>query len=362
MLVLHVGPHKTATTWLQQNFHHNSRALARAGWFYPRTGVRVRIAHHDISDHADEVLVPGSAKVAEIRRIAARATAAGQNILMSSEGFRNWTPRHLEALQAIVAPHRLHVVYTVRDPVSTLYSFWSQQVRNGLQLSFPDFRNKQFRRPAKSRILNPLLEIDAISGVSDADLTILLYDEIVRRKLDIFDVFVTEILKLPPLPHATGARANDRQPLEMTEFMRLVLIRVGSWRHGADVNIGRVFDYMLGRARNRQIIAAVGAVTGASRRMTVDRGNDIFDDVQRRLTTDYRNRLVPQPLSDRLFAEGAEEFRYYDQDDLLADPAVARLLDDVAVKFRSGGTRIRLVNHARSWLSAYRRALKFFRG
>ncbi|MGS7457465.1 hypothetical protein, partial [Mycobacterium tuberculosis] len=63
MFVLHVGPHKTATTWLQRNFHHNAGALEKAGWLYPQTGERVAVAHHDLSDNQKEILDDGSRKV-----------------------------------------------------------------------------------------------------------------------------------------------------------------------------------------------------------------------------------------------------------------------------------------------------------
>ena len=103
MLVLHVGPHKTATTWLQHNFYHNVQALEQAGWHYPLTGVRVRVAHHDISDNPEEILNDASAKVREIRRIVAKAAEKNLNILLSSEGFRNWKPEHLRRLQQLAA-------------------------------------------------------------------------------------------------------------------------------------------------------------------------------------------------------------------------------------------------------------------
>jgi hypothetical protein len=362
MLVLHVGPHKTATTWLQHNFYHNIKALADAGWYYPQTGVRVRVAHHDLSDNPEEILDARSAKVGELKKIARKAAEKNLDILLSSEGFRNWKPEHLRRLQAVMAPHELHIVYCVRDPASMIYSFWAQQVRTGTQLSFPEFSDKQFARPARSKILNPLVEIKALNELPGAKLTILLYDEIRRQKRDIFDVFVTDILGLAALPHSEDARANDRQPLEMTEFMRLVLIRIGSWKEEADVNIGRVFHYMLPKAKEDRIVSAVGAVGGARRMAVIDRRRPIFRKVERELLADYRAQMVPQPDGERLFLDGPEECPYYEGALLEADPAVARLLDDVANTFRPGGLHIWVMNWSRFWLSLYRRIMKVLRG
>lgn len=361
MLVLHVGPHKTATTWLQHNFYHNADALEQAGWLYPKTGVRVRVAHHDLSDNPDQVLNGASAKVRELERIAEKAAEKKLDILLSSEGFRNWKKEHLEALKAIMAPHEMRIVYCVRDPASTLYSFWAQQVRTGTELTFPDFMEKQFQKPLRSRILNPLMEIDALAELPGASLTILLYDEIRRQNRDIFDVFVEDILHLPRLPHAEDARANDRQPIEMTEFMRLILVRIGNWRDNADVNIGRVFHYMLPKSKQARIIRAVSAVEGARRVAVIDRSRPIFARVERDLLDRYRDRMVPQPADGHLFLDGPEECPYYDEQALLADPAVAKLLGSVANTFRPGGLHLWVMNWSRFWLSLYRRIAKSLR-
>ena len=362
MLVLHVGPHKTATTWLQHNFYHNIKALEQAGWYYPQTGVRVRVAHHDLSDNPAQIFDRDSTTVRELKKIAAKAAENNLNILLSSEGFRNWKPDHLTQLQAIMAPHELHIVYCVRDPVSMLYSFWAQQVRTGTQLSFPEFSDKQFARPTRSKILNPLTEIKALQAVEGAKLTILLYDEIRRQKRDIFDVFVKDILNIAPLPHSEDARANEREPIEMTEFMRLVLIRIGSWKEDADVNIGRVFHYMLPRSKEEKIVGSVSAVEGAKRIAVIDREQLIFDKVELKLLKKYRSFMVPQPQGNRLFLDGPEECPYYDGALLEADPAVSRLLDNVANTFRPGGLHIWVMNWSRFWLSLYRRIMKVLRG
>jgi hypothetical protein len=361
MLVLHVGPHKTATTWLQHNFHHNIDALEKQGWYYPRTGVRVRVAHHDLSDNPDQVLNDRSGKVRELKRIAAKAAEKRLNILLSSEGFRNWGPEHLEKLRSIMAPHEVQIVYCVRDPASTLYSFWAQQVRTGSQLSFPEFSEKQFSKPLKSRILNPLMELDTLAELDGVKLHVLLYDEIRRQQRDIFDVFVGDILKIQPLPHSEDAVANDRQPLEMTEFMRLILLRIENWRENVDVNIGRVFHYMLGKSKRRMILAAVGAVESAKRVAVIDRGRLIFAKVEGELLAKYRDRMIPQPKEEKLFLSGPEECPYYDGEVLRADPAVARLLDNVARTFRPDGWYIWVMNWSRFWLSLYRRIMKFLR-
>jgi hypothetical protein len=362
MFVLHVGPHKTATTWLQQNFHHNIKALEQAGWFYPQTGERVRVAHHDISDNPDEVLDPSSRKVRELNAIARKSDEKGLDVLMSSEGFRNWRPEHIRQLQAIMAPHEMRIVYCVRDPASLLYSFWAQQIKSGSKNAFPDYSRRQLKRGTTSRVINPLLEIDALAELQDATLTLLLYDEIRRQNRDIFDVFVENVLKIPPLPHAQDVSANERQPLEMTEFMRLVQLRLRALDDRTpEASIGLAFRFMMPTRTQEKIVRTVAAVGDARKTIAIKRNLSLFRQTERVLLEKYRPLMVPQPAGKRLFLDGALECAYYDAAVLENDPGVKRLLDDISNKFRPGGLRLWVMGWSRFWLALWRRIAKFLR-
>jgi hypothetical protein len=360
MFVLHVGPHKTATTWLQRNFHHNAAALEKAGWLYPQTGERVAIAHHDLSDNQKEILDPGSRKVARIRKILDRAAEKNLNILLSSEGFDKWRPNALAKLRELVAPHELKIVYTLRDPVSLVYSIWAQKVKTGGPKSFPEHYDEQVRKAGKSRSLDPLSDIDKFAGVENSTLTVLLYDEIRRQDRDIFDVFCEDVLGVGKLPHDDVGSANDREPLEMTEFMRAMLVRMGRWKGGERVNVGRVFKHMLLDSTRKDIVAAVTEVPQARRTMTVPRDDEALLRMERKLLKKYASIMVPAP-GPKLFLEGPARCDYYDEKVLEADPRVKALLDELTRKFRPGGIRMRMAGAARTALTGWRRLANRFR-
>ncbi len=361
MLVLHVGPHKTATTWLQTNFHQNARLLRAKGWLYPQTGERVRIAHHDLSDFPKQILDPDSRKVAEFKRIAAQSQKHGLNVLLSSEGFRNWKPRHLKALQAIFHPHPLHIVYTLRDPVALLYSFWAQKVQTGAKAGLPAFVTRQLSRPGHSIFLNPLIEVRRLAAIPEAQLSLLALDAIQLAGHDIFDVFVSDILKLEPLEKVTRERVNERHPIEMTEFMRLLIIRAGKWRGRDQLNIGRVFRYLVTSAKKRQIIEAVKAVGSARKTLEMERRLRCVVRAERLLLARYRDRIVPTPEGDRLFPSGTTSFVYYDEAILEQDPTVRRLVDELQQRLRPKGLAMRAANLAKSVMIGWRRFLKKLR-
>ncbi|MGV3548298.1 hypothetical protein [Rhizobium sp.] len=360
MIVLHVGPHKTATTWLQRNFHHNAAALEKAGWLYPQMGERVAIAHHDLSDDQKDILDPGSRKVAQIRKILDRAAEKNLNILLSSEGFDKWRPNMLAKFRQIVAPHELRIVYTLRDPVSLVYSIWQQKVKVGGPKTFPEHYAEQVRKADKSRALDPLSDIDKFAAVENSNLTVLLYDEIKRQKRDIFDVFCEDVLQVGTLPHDDAGSANDREPLEMTEFMRAMVLRMGRWRSDDRVNVGRVFKHMLLDATKKDIVAAVAAVPQARRTLVVPRDDAALITMERKLLKRHAGIMVPPP-GPKLFLEGPANCDYYDEKVLEMDPRVKALLDDLTKKFRPGGLRMRLAAMGQTSVLAWRRLLNRFR-
>lgn len=360
MFVLHVGPHKTATTWLQRNFHHNAAALEKAGWLYPQTGERVAIAHHDLSDNQKEILDEKGRKVAQFRKILDRAAEKNLNILLSSEGFDKWRPNALARLREIIAPHELKIVYTLRDPISLVYSIWAQKVKTGGPKSFPEHYDEQIRKAGKSRSLDPLSDIDKFAAIENSTLSVLLYDEIRRQNRDIFDVFCEDILGVGTLPHDDAGSANDREPLEMTEFMRAMLVRMGRWKGGERVNVGRVFKHMLLESTRQEIVAAVAAVPQARRVMTVSRDDEALIRMERKLLKKYTPAMVPAPGS-KLFLEGPANCDYYDETVLESDPKVKALLDDLTRKFRPGGLRMRMAGAARTALLGWRRLTNRFR-
>ena len=360
MLVLHVGPHKTATTWLQRNFHHNAAALEKAGWLYSQMGERVAIAHHDLSDDQKDILDDKSRKVAQFRKILDRAAEKNLDILLSSEGFDKWRPNMLAKLRDLAAPHELKIVYTLRDPVSLVYSIWQQKVKTGGPKTFPEHYDEQVRKAGKSRSLDPLSDIDKFAAIENSTLTVLLYDEIRRQNRDIFDVFCQDVLGIAPLPHDDAGSANDREPLEMTEFMRAMLVRMGRWKGGDRVNVGRVFKHMLLDSTRKDVVAAVAAVPQARRTMTVPRDDETLLKMERRLLKKYASIMVPAPGA-KLFLEGPANCDYYDEKILEADPRVKALLDELTRKFRPGGLRMRMAGAARTALMGWRRLTNRFR-
>lgn len=351
-LVIHAGPHKTATTYIQANLTKNRAALAAAGWAYPAIGERTGVAHHDVSDNLPDILAGAGPVVDDLRRVFA---SGAPNVLLSSEGFRRLRPHHYAALRAIAAPHDLRVVYALRDPHAVIRSMWGQRVLLGDSGGLDEWLARQQARGRRSRFLNPLIEIEANmkSGVA---YDILLYDEIRRRGLDIFSVMVEGVLGVSGVAPEPGLQPNESQPVEIVEFVRLVTLRHPDWAADA-LHPGETVRFLLNDADRAEIVETVRAHGGAARRTI-----EIVRDTPWRAALEARLRERLEPLmrpahAGRLFPTHAETWTHYDAETLVAAPAVAALVGRMERKMTRGPQRA-LADEAKRMLVRGRRLRK----
>ncbi len=135
MFVLHVGPHKTATTWLQHNFHANAALSKTRLALSPDGRTRARRPSRSLRPSRPN---PGRRLRKSRRNPPHRGEGArpGPEPASVVRGFRNWTPEHIERLRDLVGQD-MRIVYCLRDPASLFYSFWAQKIKTA--------RNRRFR-------------------------------------------------------------------------------------------------------------------------------------------------------------------------------------------------------------------------
>jgi hypothetical protein len=337
-LILHVGPHKTATTWLQANFHANRQALKAHGIYYPVTGERVRTAHHDIADRPKELSPESEWMARELAVISAEACSHGCDILLSGEGFSRWPVKSIKALAAALGADQTVIVYVLRDPASTIASFWSQRVKSGSALPLPDFVSKM-----RKQFFAPNAVLKRLTGLRQAasgHLVLLAYDEIRRRGEDIHDVFMREVFAIEGLPLHADAAANLREPLELTEFMRLVNRRVTRCK-GSDVpNIGRAMRHLVTAGERQAAIDAVAGVPAARQTLRMPRKRTGHARLEGRIIAAFGPLIRPQPTGP-LFLRGPEILNHYDAGLLEQDRLVCAVLDRVGSALAPNSLRMR---------------------
>lgn len=129
-LWLHIGAHKTATTYLQNSLARNPEALKALGVLYPRSG-QIHEAHFrlcwEIKDPAlrDQPLEALPSWALLLEEIAASPHPV---VVLSAEEFGlGLDPTRLEALKA---DHDVRVIFYLRSPDSYMESFYNQFVKD----------------------------------------------------------------------------------------------------------------------------------------------------------------------------------------------------------------------------------------
>ena len=129
-LALHIGSHKTATTYLQNVFSRNADLLAAHDVLYPVNG-QVYEAHHRLawslkdeenSDHHLEDIPVWQEVIEEIER------SNCSTAVLSTEDFE-WN-RNIEKLASLAKRFKIQVVFYFRSPESYLESFYNQLVKD----------------------------------------------------------------------------------------------------------------------------------------------------------------------------------------------------------------------------------------
>ena len=132
-LVLHIGGHKTGTSYLQSLFWHNRALLQTDGIHYPKFGANK--SHHvmaglwmPLPDIPKRLFGPGGAAALWDGFIADYAGQEG-TVFLSAENFSRLEPKSVDMRNLaarLAAFEQVQVVYTARHQVELVQSVWLQ--------------------------------------------------------------------------------------------------------------------------------------------------------------------------------------------------------------------------------------------
>lgn len=137
-VVLHIGAHKTATSYLQSLFHFNRDRLAAAGVFYPQTSPKHHGQHGLSQLWLTEMNLPelGQDRIDPEtlwQETVLRPYADGPGtVFLSSETFCRFSPQKVDMADLadrLRAFDTVQIVYTMRRQTDLIPSIWGQGAR-----------------------------------------------------------------------------------------------------------------------------------------------------------------------------------------------------------------------------------------
>ena len=216
VLFLHVGPHKTATTYLQKMFSEKRRELLERGIDYPEKGVFL-YGHHEI---AQDILGGDTKKLAEVLQ-----DCETKSLLLSSENFDGLTEGGIDRLMDAVGDGwQVKVIYCLRRPDEILVSTWKEEVKHGHANPLSHFLFASLLRPQLSQAINhvPLLKNFA-ARIGAKNVQVFSYDRLGEEGEDVFEFLLRESLSISDLK-GTRDLVNGPMPTERIELIRALNI------------------------------------------------------------------------------------------------------------------------------------------
>lgn len=216
-LFIHIGPHKTGTTYIQQTLSKHRDYLHSIGLHYPKIPSSFnshRIAHHTVVQWIKE------RNSSEIR---AFIEALKGSTLLSSEEFSHLNWNQIEYFSHFISDSEVEIIYSKRRLGPLLVSKWKEYIKHGGTESWPVYFLAHLLDDSKRNLINGLGTLTHWSNVlGKSHIQILDYERCVEEGLDIADALLQLVLG-PDAPNVgTGKSINPSLDATHVEILRLV--------------------------------------------------------------------------------------------------------------------------------------------
>ena len=217
--IIHIGPHKTGSSYLQACFRQY-REVLRA------RGVVVPAAWESAGNAAQTVLVAALREggnyefaqetMAEIRRDGA------PTLLISAEDLCTLGAPGVQRLRDLLGDSDVTIVYYVRRTSDLLFSSWQEDVKHSTSMTFPEYVLNHVRNPEASLFFNLDVRLKHFIEMFGKDaLRIVAYSALRDNGIDLFKHFAQRFLDWQTIePEPQSREINIAATPEQIELLR----------------------------------------------------------------------------------------------------------------------------------------------
>jgi hypothetical protein len=323
--IIHIGPHKTGTTYLQHAFTELRPWLEPRGICYPEIWGSQH-GHHLLTDRLAQN--DDAAMQAEFDALA--VSGEFDTILLSSETFAYWDEGRVRRLKALLRDAPVMVVFYFRRWSELLPSHWREVVKHGTLETLPEFALKRMADPEAAEVMNAALVLERYARVFGADsLRVASYNAIVESGEDLLVHFSRSFLNWADPPANEIGRINVSLDMVDSEILRA--LNALEWLRARDTRL-RLFHRYMALKDSLPIRWIVDqSMQFTVNRIRIDDGARHLADLHDRIAHQYRYALVTPCPGGRLFAPKVEDVAYIQADYLLA-PGIMEALCDIHAK------------------------------
>ena len=222
---LHIGPHKTASTFIQKMLFNNKSILAENRKIYLEIFDQGDWGHHKLADslrHNNDDLFYGIIK---------KTQKTSGDLIISSENFDSISLGQIKKLYSSFNFNSPKIIYYKRCARELLLSTWQENIKHGETYSWRHFLSENLLRPFSSNVLNGGQIIEKYESVFGADsISIIDFHSALKQKYGI----TTEFLKvLGENPHDYSIDEQKvNQSLSFIDVEILRILNIVSKRQG----------------------------------------------------------------------------------------------------------------------------------
>ncbi len=330
--VVHIGPHKTGTTYLQETLAALRGTLAERGISIPSVwdAAPGSPSHMQIAWAIRRGSV--AAVQAQMRDILARRPEA---VVISCEAFSRFDPGQVQQLRRLLGEAPAQVVYYVRRPPERLPSLWQETVKHGHAMTLPDFIAGELRQQDAFAEWDTAV-LDRFSAVFGPErVKIVSYSHLEDKGIDIARHFLANFVDpgdfaLPSIGRPNGSLAAA--DIELIRALNAINARRGGETSAA------LRDWFLAR-KDALIPPSLPELMRANMgRIRLDERIPPLALPSRRVLDRYGASLVPPWTHDTLHAPRIIDAPFI-QPGYLADPAAMALLEEICATYRASVSR-----------------------
>jgi hypothetical protein len=312
--ILHVGPHKTGSTYMQKGLYRLHDRLFRSGIVYPACWLDPGTRSHR----------PLRQRLAAGEDARLKAAFAGFNlpcyrtVILSSEDFADLPETALIYFKELIGDHRVTVVFYCRRWSELVQSAWQEVVKQGSTYTLPEFLARNLINPVGSSIINhdhALARLVRVFGLSS--LRLVSYNNVLDSGNDILMHFLAAFADWNGPHEGIQTRENISLSLFDTEMVRILnaLEIAQTGRAGYDTVCARYLD------RKPQLDLAVihTAMQQCMQNVEVNEGSAGLRIVHEALFERYGERMVAPRSGFNLFGLVARDIQFVQQDYLLVE-------------------------------------------
>jgi hypothetical protein len=317
--VMHIGPPKAGSKYLQTSLAALSGELLNDGICYPTTlfSPKPDVSHRGLA----RLLQNG--RSAELENAFDEFNSGGyQYVCFSNEGFWSLSEEQLVYLRELLAGFEIRIVHYCRRWSERIPSLWKQNVKEGFVETFPEYLVRAISAPVKAPDLNHRLVWDKFANVFGREsIHLVPFNNLVEKDIDLVEHFVETFFNWKYTHAPEGTFSNKSPDLFDCEILRALnaihLRKAGNTSDQVRVRFLRQrnkldVDYLL-RAMKDDLGKTV-----------VSDHFQVFEPIYAQMCT-YRDRLVSRQYGENFFRFKANACSYVQQNYLL-DDQVAREL------------------------------------